>query len=71
MAQNFRNNLQRNVGTSEVLLVDGGDFDEPSKDGFALGLAPSESLESLEKFNTRLAVGCDEVLFFLGVIFLV
>ncbi len=27
MAQNFRNNLQRNVGTSEVLLVDGGDFD--------------------------------------------
>ena len=27
MAQNFRNNLQRNVGTSEVTLVTGGDFD--------------------------------------------
>ena len=27
MAQNFRNNLQRNVGTSEVTLITGGDFD--------------------------------------------
>ena len=27
MAQNFRNNLQRNVGTSEVTLVTGGDYD--------------------------------------------
>ena len=27
MAQDFRNNLQRNVGTSEVTLVTGGDFD--------------------------------------------
>ena len=27
MAQNFRNNLQRNVGTSPVTLVTGGDFD--------------------------------------------
>ena len=27
MAQNFRNDLQRNVGTSEVTLVTGGDYD--------------------------------------------
>ena len=27
MAQDFRNNLQRNVGTSEVTLVTGGDYD--------------------------------------------
>ena len=27
MAQNFRNDLQRNVGTSEVTLITGGDFD--------------------------------------------
>ena len=27
MAQEFRNNLQRNVGTSEVTLVTGGDYD--------------------------------------------
>ena len=27
MAQNFRNNLQRNVGTGEVTLITGGDFD--------------------------------------------
>ena len=27
MAQNFRNNLQRNVGTAEVTLITGGDFD--------------------------------------------
>ena len=27
MAQNFRNNLQGNVGTSEVTLITGGDFD--------------------------------------------
>ena len=27
MAQDFRNNLQRNVGTSEVTLITGGDFD--------------------------------------------
>ena len=27
MAQNFRNNLQRNVGTSPVILITGGDFD--------------------------------------------
>ena len=27
MAQNFRNNLQRNVGTTPVILVTGGDFD--------------------------------------------
>ena len=27
MAQDFRNNLQRNVGTSPVLLVTGGDYD--------------------------------------------
>ena len=27
MAQNYRNNLQRNVGTSEVTLITGGDFD--------------------------------------------
>ena len=27
MAQNFRNNFQRNVGTSEVTLITGGDFD--------------------------------------------
>ena len=27
MAQNFRNNLQRNVGTAPVTLVTGGDFD--------------------------------------------
>ena len=27
MAQNFRNNLQRNVGTSEVTLVTGGEYD--------------------------------------------
>ena len=27
MAQDFRNNLQRNVGTSEVTLVSGGDYD--------------------------------------------
>ncbi len=27
MAQDFRNNLQRNVGTSPVTLVTGGDYD--------------------------------------------
>ena len=27
MAQNFINDLQRNVGTSEVTLITGGDFD--------------------------------------------
>ena len=27
MAQNFRNDLQRNVGTAEVTLITGGDFD--------------------------------------------
>ena len=27
MTQDFRNNLQRNVGTSEVTLVTGGDYD--------------------------------------------
>ena len=27
MAQDFRNDLQRNVGTSEVTLVTGGDYD--------------------------------------------
>ena len=27
MAQNFRNDLQRNVGTSDVTLITGGDFD--------------------------------------------
>ena len=27
MAQNFRNNLQRNVGTAPVTLVTGGDYD--------------------------------------------
>ena len=27
MAQNFRNNLQRNVGTGDTTLVTGGDFD--------------------------------------------
>ena len=27
MAQDFRNNLQRNVGTAPVTLVTGGDFD--------------------------------------------
>ena len=27
MAQDFRNDLQRNVGTSEVTLITGGDFD--------------------------------------------
>ena len=27
MAQNFRNDLQRNVGTSPVTLITGGDFD--------------------------------------------
>ena len=27
MAQNFRNNLQRNVGTTPVTLITGGDFD--------------------------------------------
>ena len=27
MAQDFRNNLQSNVGTSEVTLITGGDFD--------------------------------------------
>ena len=27
MAQDFRKNLQRNVGTSEVTLVTGGDYD--------------------------------------------
>ena len=27
MAQNFRNNLQRNVGTSPVTLITGGDYD--------------------------------------------
>ena len=27
MAQDFRNNLQRNVGTAEVTLVTGGDYD--------------------------------------------
>ena len=27
MAQNIRNDLQRNVGTSEVTLITGGDFD--------------------------------------------
>ena len=27
MAQNFRNNLQRTVGTSAVTLITGGDFD--------------------------------------------
>jgi hypothetical protein len=27
MAQDFRNNLQRNVGTGEVTLVTGGDYD--------------------------------------------
>ena len=27
MAQDFRNNLQRNVGTSEATLVTGGDYD--------------------------------------------
>ena len=27
MAQDFRNNLQRNVGTSEVTFITGGDFD--------------------------------------------
>ena len=27
MAQNFRNDIQRNVGTSEVTLITGGDFD--------------------------------------------
>ena len=27
MAQDFRNNLQRKVGTSEVTLVTGGDYD--------------------------------------------
>ena len=27
MAQDLRNNLQRNVGTSEVTLVTGGDYD--------------------------------------------
>ena len=27
MAQDFRNNLQRHVGTSEVTLVTGGDYD--------------------------------------------
>ena len=27
MAQNFRNDLQRNVGTGDTTLVTGGDFD--------------------------------------------
>ena len=27
MAQDFRNNLQRNVGTSPVTLITAGDFD--------------------------------------------
>ena len=51
MAQNFRNNLQRNVGTSPVTLVTGGDFDA------VIGIRCCNILTSTIKVDVKIAKG--------------
>ena len=51
MAQDFRNNLQRNVGTSEVTLVTGGDYDA------VIGIRCCNILTSTIKIDVKIAKG--------------
>ncbi len=51
MAQNFRNNLQRNVGTSEVTLITGGDFDA------VIGIRCCNILTSTIAIDVKIAKG--------------
>ena len=51
MAQDFRNNLQRNVGTSEVTLVTGGDYDA------VIGIRCCNVLTTTMKVDVKIAKG--------------
>ena len=51
MAQDFRNNLKRNVGTSEVTLVTGGDYDA------VIGIRCCNILTSTIAIDVKIAKG--------------
>ena len=51
MAQDFRNDLQRNVGTSEVTLITGGDFDA------VIGIRCCNVLTSTIEVDVKIEIG--------------
>ena len=61
MAQDFRNNLQRNVGTSEVTLVTGGDYDA------VIGIRCCNILTSTIAVDVKIAKGGDDYFLAKGV----
>ena len=61
MAQNFRNDLQRNVGTSEVTLITGGDFDA------VIGIRCCNILTSTIAVDVKIAKGGDDYFLAKGV----
>ena len=62
MAQDFRNNLQRNVGTSEVTLVTGGDYDA------VIGIRCCNILTSTIAIDVKIAKGGDDYFLAKGVV---
>ena len=62
MAQDFRNNLQRNVGTSEVTLITGGDFDA------VIGIRCCNILTSTIAIDVKIAKGGDDYFLAKGVV---
>ena len=61
MAQNFRNDLQRNVGTSDVTLITGGDFDA------VIGIRCCNILTSTIAVDVKIAKGGDDYFLAKGV----